>query len=164
MLTVGQFAAKVGVNESSVLRWIHNGLIPGAELQKFTRGKMVYMIPDDAVRPETRYYSGENEIEKEKFKPKFNPKTEAITEEEHKKQLDFVKDHLSWSVRSIAKTLGVQTNKVRELFDELLQLHNPCNPLDCETYSTGHCEYDFATGQIMPMDEENCLLMKKEEK
>ena len=40
---------------------------------------------------------------------------------------------------------------------------NPCNPLSCSAYASGFCEYDFATGQIMPMDEENCPLMKKEE-
>ena len=43
-------------------------------------------------------------------------------------------------------------------------MHNPCNPLECKAYALGYCEYDFATGQIMPMDEDNCPLMKKEEK
>lgn len=46
----------------------------------------------------------------------------------------------------------------------MLLMPNPCNPLSCPAYASGYCEYDFATGQIMPMDEENCPLMKKEEK
>ena len=38
---------------------------------------------------------------------------------------------------------------------------NPCNPLDCKIYADGYCEYDFATGQIMPMDP-NCPLLQEE--
>lgn len=41
-------------------------------------------------------------------------------------------------------------------------MHNPCNPRDCPFYASGYCEYDFATGQIMPMDEEHCPLLQKE--
>lgn len=37
-----------------------------------------------------------------------------------------------------------------------------CNPLNCSEYSNGWCEYDFATGQIMPMSD-NCPMLKKEE-
>lgn len=158
MLTVKQFASKFKCNKSSVLRWINEGRIPGVERIKNGSTKSIFVIPDDAVKPESKLARQGENVEK------FAPNTASITDPEHKKQLDFVKNHLSWSVRRIAQTLGVPTSKVRELFDELLQLHNPCNPLDCETYATGHCEYDFATGKIMPMDEENCLLMKKEEK
>jgi len=39
---------------------------------------------------------------------------------------------------------------------------NPCNPLSCPLYASGYCEYDFATGQIMPMDSDNCPLIKEE--
>lgn len=38
---------------------------------------------------------------------------------------------------------------------------NPCNPLDCKSYALGYCEYDFATGQIMPMDPKTCPLIKQ---
>lgn len=38
---------------------------------------------------------------------------------------------------------------------------NPCNPLDCKSYALGYCEYDFATGQIMPMDPKNCPLINQ---
>ena len=37
---------------------------------------------------------------------------------------------------------------------------NPCNPLVCPGYAAGYCEYDFATGQIFPMDEK-CPLIKE---
>lgn len=47
---------------------------------------------------------------------------------------------------------------------KVMQLTEYCNPLKCESYAKGWCEYDFATGQIMPIDDENCPLMKKEEK
>lgn len=42
----------------------------------------------------------------------------------------------------------------------MMRMPNPCNPRDCPLYASGWCEYDFATGQIMPMDEENCPLME----
>lgn len=35
---------------------------------------------------------------------------------------------------------------------------NPCNPLDCPAYASGYCEYDFATGMVMPMDDQCPLL------
>lgn len=158
MLTVRQFAAKIGCHKSAVQRWITCGLIPDVEMVKFNANQSQYMIPDDAVRPKI-------EIKKSaKTKKQFVPDTSIIPDGDHKKQLDFLKNHLSWSVRSIATALGVSTAKVRELFDELMQIDDPCNPLDCPAYATGHCEYDFATGKIMPMDEDNCPLMKKEEK
>lgn len=119
MLTVKEFAAKIGADKSSVLRWIAEGRIPGAKLEKLTRGKMVYVIPDDAVRPETRYYhGGASTVQTKRFKAD----TSVVIDQEHKKQLDFVNQHISWSVRSIAHNLGVSTNRVRELFDELLHL------------------------------------------
>lgn len=37
-----------------------------------------------------------------------------------------------------------------------------CNPMKCPAYASGWCEYDFATGRIMPMDETQCSLMKEE--
>lgn len=40
---------------------------------------------------------------------------------------------------------------------------NPCNPLQCPVYSDGWCEYDFATGQIMPNDPDNCPITKEEQ-
>lgn len=43
----------------------------------------------------------------------------------------------------------------------MLLMDNPCNPLDCKAYAQGWCEYDFATGQIMPMAPENCPLIKQ---
>ena len=42
-------------------------------------------------------------------------------------------------------------------------ISNPCNPLYCPAYASGYCEYDFATGQIMPMDP-NCPLLKEDER
>ena len=36
-----------------------------------------------------------------------------------------------------------------------------CNPMKCTAYASGWCEYDFATGRIMPMDP-NCPLLKEE--
>lgn len=39
-------------------------------------------------------------------------------------------------------------------------MSNPCNPLDCPSYASGYCEYDFATGMVMPMDD-HCPLLKE---
>lgn len=44
----------------------------------------------------------------------------------------------------------------------LISMTDPCNPITCPLYATGYCEYDFATGQIMPMDP-NCPLLKEDE-
>ena len=78
------------------------------------------MIPDDAVRPESRFYHDGKATERKR--KKFSPQTDTIIDQEHKKQLDFVATHLTWSVRSIAHNLGVSTGRVRELFDELLTM------------------------------------------
>lgn len=42
-------------------------------------------------------------------------------------------------------------------------MHPMCNPLKCEAYAEGWCEYDLSTDTIYPADPENCPLMKKEE-
>lgn len=120
MLTAREFSIKIGADKSSVLRWINEGRIPGAQLVKLDNGRKVcYMIPDDAVRPESKYYKcGQVSAHANRFKPK----TVAVVDEEHRKQLDFVAEHLTWSVRSIAHNLGVSTGMVRELFDELLSM------------------------------------------
>lgn len=44
----------------------------------------------------------------------------------------------------------------------VIPMPEPCNPLECKSYALGYCEYDFATGQIMPTDEENCPLIKSQ--
>lgn len=120
MLTVREFCLKIGVDKSSVLRWINEGRIPGAKLVKLSNGrKSCYMIPDDAVRPESKYYhGGQTAVQVNQFKPD----TANIVDKEHREQLEFVDKHLGWSVRSIAHNLGVSTGKVRELFDELLSM------------------------------------------
>lgn len=120
MLTAREFSIKIGADKSTILRWINEGRIPGAQLVKLDNGRKVcYMIPDDAVRPESKYYKcGRVSAHANRFKPK----TVAVVDEEHRKQLDFVAAHLTWSVRSIAHNLGVSTGMVRELFDELLSM------------------------------------------
>lgn len=37
-----------------------------------------------------------------------------------------------------------------------------CNPLKCQAYASGYCEYDFVTGQVMPMTD-GCPLLKEEQ-
>lgn len=38
-----------------------------------------------------------------------------------------------------------------------------CNPLNCSEYSNGWCEYDFATGWLMPHDPEKCPMREAED-
>ena len=40
------------------------------------------------------------------------------------------------------------------------RMTNPCNPLDCPAYASGYCEYDFATGMVMPMGDQ-CPLLRE---
>lgn len=160
MLTAKEWAKKISVDASSVADWCRKGLVPGAVQAPINRSQFKWLVPDDAERPD---FTKEVVIVENNTK-KFSPCTIGMLDENHKKQLDYINTHQSKSVRSIATALGVSTAKVRELYEELLQLNNPCNPLTCQAYATGYCEYDFATGQIMPMDEENCPLLKKEEK
>lgn len=120
MLTVREFSVKIGADKSSILRWINEGRIPGAQLVKLDNGKKsCYMIPDDAVRPESKYHLSDRA---DVYASKFKPDTSKVVDNEHRKQLDFVNAHLTWSVRSIAHNLGVSTGMVRELFDELLSM------------------------------------------
>lgn len=120
MLTAREFSIKIGADKSTILRWINEGRIPGAKLVKLSNGrKSCYMIPDDAVRPESKYYrGGQTAVQVNQFKPD----TSKIVDKEHREQLEFVAKHLGWSVKSIAHNLGVSTNRVRELFDDLLRL------------------------------------------
>lgn len=125
MLTVREFSIKIGADKSSILRWINEGRIPGAKLMKLDNGKKsCYMIPDDAVRPESKYHLSDRA---DAYAGKFKPDTSKIVDKEHRKQLDFVAEHLTWSVRSIAHNLGVSTGEVRELFDELLSIGGGMN-------------------------------------
>lgn len=120
MLTVREFAAKIGADKSSIWRWIQEGWIPGVERVKLGKGcKAMFMIPDDAVRPETRCYRGGQTIIQQK---RFLPETAAIADPKRREQLEFVANHQSWSIRSIARNLCISTGEVRELFDELLQM------------------------------------------
>lgn len=125
MLTVKEFSIKIGADKSSILRWINEGRIPGAKLMKLDNGKKsCYMIPDDAVRPESKYHLSNRA---DAYESKFKPDTSKIVDKERKKQLDFVSAHLTWSVRSIAHNLGVSTDEVRELFNELLSMGGGMN-------------------------------------
>lgn len=45
----------------------------------------------------------------------------------------------------------------------MMQVSEYCNPMKCQAYASGYCEYDFATGQIMPMID-GCPLMIAESK
>lgn len=38
-----------------------------------------------------------------------------------------------------------------------------CDPLHCPIYADGWCEYDFATGWLMPHDPEKCPMNEKED-
>lgn len=120
MLTAKQFSEKVGVSKPTVIKWIRKGKIDGVVRVKDGKGKPVWRIPENTMRPESRFYHDGKATEQKRSKISL-PAGDAI-DQEHKMQLDFVNTHLTWSVRSIAHNLGVSTGKVRELFDELLSM------------------------------------------
>ena len=120
MLTTKQFSEKVGVSKSTVIKWIHKGKIGGVVRVKDGKGNPVWRIPENTMRPESRFYhDGKATVRKQH---KIMLQTDNVIDQDHKKQLDFVAAHLTWSVRSIAHNLGVSTGVVRELFDELLSM------------------------------------------
>lgn len=41
-------------------------------------------------------------------------------------------------------------------------MHPMCNPLKCEAYAEGWCEYDPLTDTVYPAEESKCLLREEE--
>jgi len=54
MLTPKMYAEAVGKPYPTVMSWLQNDLIPGAEKQELPNGKHYYLVPADAPQPATK--------------------------------------------------------------------------------------------------------------
>ena len=50
-LTPRQYSEKHGVAYTTVLNWLKQGLIPGAQMEQFPFGGYYWMIPESAPKP-----------------------------------------------------------------------------------------------------------------
>lgn len=113
MLTVAEYAGKVGFNVKTVQEWCRKGLLPGACKTKVKRNR-VYMIPEDAPIPKRK---PNHPPAKCKRPEPAKPIRKTYTQQE---MCGFIAQNCGkMTYGQISRELGIPTLEVRRIYDHL---------------------------------------------
>lgn len=113
MLTVVQYAEKIGRSYKTVQNWCARGLIPGAFKTRIGRNTM-YLLPESAPSPQL---SVGRPKESCKPNPPEEPEGKTFTREE---LCDFIRKNCSkMTYGQLSRVLGIPAAEVRRIYDQL---------------------------------------------
>lgn len=119
-MTTAQAARRWGVSQERVRQFLQEGRVQGAIKPGGDRLNRPWIIPDDAVRPPKMVRAPLVTRKMIRAKPA------RIAQPTDDPLLYVCEQHMSMSVRWIARALGITTHEVRRLYDQGLAMGIVC--------------------------------------